>query len=234
MEERLQKIIASCGVASRRAAEKLIEAGRVRLNGAPAHLGDRADLEKDRIEIDGTPLQARSQHVYLMLNKPRGYITTAHDEKDRRTVLDLIDIPERVYPVGRLDYNSEGLLLLTNDGELTNRLTHPSHMVGKQYIVKVRGDVDAALTPLRLPFVIDGRETAPAAVQVLREDAEGGLLSFVIHEGRNRQIRRMCEESGLTVVRLKRVALGRLALDKLPSGRWRYLTQDEIDYLKEL
>lgn len=234
MTERLQKILAAHGVCSRRAAEKLIEDGRVTVNGEVAHLGDKADASRDEILLDGRPISKKDENVYLMLNKPRGYITTVKDEHDRRTVLDLIDIDVRVYPVGRLDCNSEGLLILTNDGELTNRLTHPSHSVGKQYIVKVRGDVDAALTRLRLPFVLDGRETAPAQITVLAEDAQGGLLSFVIFEGRNRQIRRMCEESGLEVRRLKRVAIGNLELGRLPGGRWRYLTDDEIEYLKNI
>ena len=234
MSERLQKILSAAGVASRRAAEKMIESGRVTVNGITANLGDKADPVNDEIAVDGKIITKKDEHVYLMLNKPRGYITTVKDEKDRRTVLDLIDIDQRVYPIGRLDCNSEGLLLLTNDGELTNKLTHPSHTVGKQYIVKVRGNIDSALTRLRLPFVIDGRETAPAQVAVLREDAQGGLLSFVIYEGRNRQIRRMCEESELEVVRLKRVAIGGLELGRLPGGRWRYLTEDEVDYLKGL
>ena len=234
MAERLQKILAARGVCSRRAAEKLIEDGRVTVNGVTASLGDKADEARDEIALDGRPISKKSGNVYLMLNKPRGYITTVKDEKDRRTVLDLIDIDERVYPVGRLDCNSEGLLILTNDGELTNRLTHPSHSVGKQYIVKVRGDVDSALTRLRLPFMLDGRETAPAQITVLQEDALGGLLSFVIFEGRNRPIRRMCEESGLEVRRLKRVAIGKLELGKLPGGRWRYLTEAEIEYLKNI
>lgn len=234
MEERIQKILSARGVASRRAAEKMIEQGRITVNGVRAALGDRADASRDMIMIDGKPLGGKKDNIYIMLNKPRGYITTVKDERDRKTVLDLIDLDERVYPIGRLDCNSEGLLLLTNDGELTNKLTHPSHSVGKQYIVKVKGDVDTALTRLRLPFVLDGKETAPAQVQVLREDPEGGLISIIIHEGRNRQIRRMCEESELDVVRLKRVAVGALTLEKLPIGRWRYLTDDEIAYLKGL
>ncbi len=234
MTERLQKILAARGVCSRRAAEKLIEDGRVTVNGVTASLGDKADEARDEIALDGRPISKKSENVYLMLNKPRGYITTVKDEKDRRTVLDLIDIQERVYPVGRLDCNSEGLLILTNDGELTNRITHPSHSVGKHYIVKVRGNVDDALTRLRLPFELDGRETVPAQINVLQEDALGGLLSFVIYEGRNRQIRRMCEEAGLEVRRLKRVAIGNLELGKLPGGRWRYLTEAEIEYLKNI
>jgi len=235
VKERIQKILAARGVASRRNAEQIILAGRVSCNGQICKLGDTADMQIDTLLLDGKPLPDKSESVYLMLHKPRGYVTTLSDEKGRKNAAMLVsDCQMRVYPVGRLDYNSEGLLILTNDGELTNRLTHPSHSVGKQYIVKVRGDVDAALTRLRLPFELDGRETAPAQINVLAEDARGGLLSFTIYEGRNRQIRRMCEESGLDVCRLKRVAVGRLELGKLPGGRWRYLTEDEIEYLKSL
>lgn len=231
--ERLQKILSACGVASRRAAEKMIDDGRVTVNGEVAHLGQSADVDNDIITVDGK-LIAQPKKTYIMLNKPRGFITTSSDEKGRRTVLDLIDLPTRVYPVGRLDYNSEGLLLLTNDGALTNELTHPSHEIGKQYIVTVKGDVDEALTALRLPFILDGRETVPAQAQVLRETSDGGTLSITIYEGRNRQIRRMCEMSGLEVVRLKRVAIGKLEMVGLRAGEWRHLTDKEIAYLKGL
>lgn len=231
--ERLQKILSTCGICSRRAAEKMIDDGRVTVNGEVAHLGQSADIDNDIITVDGK-LIAQPKKTYIMLNKPRGFITTSSDEKGRRCVLDLIDIPTRVYPVGRLDYNSEGLLILTNDGALTQELTHPSHEIGKQYIVTVKGDVDEALTALRLPFVLDGRETVPAQAQVLRETAEGGTLSITIYEGRNRQIRRMCEMSGLEVVRLKRVAIGKLEMVGLRAGEWRYLTDKEVAYLKGL
>ncbi len=231
--ERLQKILSTCGICSRRAAEKMIDDGRVTVNGEVAHLGQSADIDSDIITVDGK-LIATPKKTYIMLNKPRGFITSVSDEKGRRTVLDLIDLPTRVYPIGRLDYNSEGLLLLTNDGELTQQLTHPSHEIGKQYIVTVKGDVDEALTALRLPFVLDGRETVPAQAQVLRETAEGGTISITIYEGRNRQIRRMCEMSGLEVVRLKRVAIGKLEMSGLRAGEWRHLTDKEIAYLKNL
>ncbi|MBR5479335.1 MAG: rRNA pseudouridine synthase [Clostridia bacterium] len=231
--ERLQKILSTCGICSRRAAEKMIDDGRVTVNGEVAHLGQSADIDNDIITVDGK-LIAQPKKTYIMLNKPRGFITTSSDEKGRRCVVDLIDLPTRVYPVGRLDYNSEGLLILTNDGALTQQLTHPSHEIGKQYIVTVKGDVDEALTALRLPFVLDGRETIPAQAQVLRETAEGGTLSITIYEGRNRQIRRMCEMSGLEVVRLKRVAIGKLEMSGLRAGEWRHLTDKEVAYLKGL
>lgn len=232
--ERLQKILSNAGIASRRAAEAMIEKGRVTVNGVTAVLGTKANPEKDMIMVDGKPIIQPQKKTYIMLNKPRGFITTLSDEKGRRTVLDLVDVPDRVYPVGRLDYNSEGLLLMTNDGELTQNLTHPSHEIGKQYIVSVHGDVDNALTALRLPFVLDGRETVPAQATVLRETSEGGTISITIYEGRNHQIRRMCEMCDLEVIRLKRVSIGKLDLGKLRTGQWRELTDREIAYLKGL
>ena len=212
----------------------MIEDGRVTVNGEVATLGTKANLENDLIAVDGKLIAKPKKKTYIMLNKPRGFITTLKDERGRRTVLDLIDLPVRVYPVGRLDYQSEGLLLLTNDGELTQSLTHPSHEIGKQYIVTVRGNVDEALTALRLPFVLDGRATIPAQASVLRETSDGGTLSITIYEGRNRQIRRMCEMSGLEVVRLKRVSIGKLEMSGLRVGEWRELTDKEIAYLKGL
>ncbi|MEG2378387.1 MAG: pseudouridine synthase, partial [Clostridia bacterium] len=162
------------------------------------------------------------------------YITSVSDERGRRTVMDLLETDAHVYPVGRLDYNSEGLLIMTNDGDMTQNLTHPSHEIGKQYIVTVRGNVDEALTTLRLPFMLDGRETVPAQASVLRETATGGTLTITIYEGRNHQIRRMCEMSKLDVVRLRRVSIGKLELGSLRSGKSRELTDREIAYLKEL
>ncbi|MBQ9985010.1 MAG: rRNA pseudouridine synthase [Oscillospiraceae bacterium] len=233
MEERLQKIIAACGECSRRNAEKLISEGKVRVNGAVAALGDKADASKDVIEVAGKVISG-GQRYYIMLNKPRGYITSLDDEKDRKTVSELVDVGTRVHPVGRLDYNSEGLLIMTNDGELTYRLTHPSSEIPKGYIVTVRGNLETALTVLKSPILIDGKETRPADVAVLRENSEGGLLHIIIREGRNRQIRRMCEAADLRVLRLKRVTIGDLALDRMPAGRWRHLTDKEIKYLKSL
>ncbi len=233
MEERIQKIIASSGVCSRRKAEELIQAGKVRVNGTIAKLGDKADAEADVVEVSGRVITS-GQRYYIMLNKPRGYITSLDDERDRKTVNELVDVGTRIHPVGRLDYNSEGLLVMTNDGALTYRLTHPSHEIPKGYIVTVRGKLEDAITILKSSIEIDGRMTRPADVSVIREDSDGGLLHIILREGRNRQIRRMCEAANLRVIRLKRVSLGELALDKLPSGRWRHLTEREVKYLKSL
>jgi len=233
MTERLQKIIAASGVCSRRRAEELIADGKVRVNGAVASIGDKADAASDVIEVSGRVI-GNAQKYYIMLNKPRGYITSLDDEKDRKTVNELVDVGTRVHPVGRLDYNSEGLLIMTNDGALTYRLTHPSHDIPKGYIVTVRGHLEDAITTLKSSIEIDGRLTRPADVSVLRENAEGGLLHITIREGRNRQIRRMCEAANLKVLRLKRVSVGDLVLEKLPAGRWRHLTENEVKYLKTL
>lgn len=229
MEERLQKILSAAGVASRRTAEAYIEAGRVRVNGRPARLGDRADPERDRIEVDGKPLRRAGKRTYLMLHKPRGYVTTLSDEKGRPTVAQLVrDCGVRVWPVGRLDLDSEGLLLLTDDGDLTNRLIHPSHEVEKEYHVLVTGDAGRALPILRGPMELDGVALHPARVELLGRDGGESLLSVVIHEGRNRQVRRMCALAGLRVRRLRRVREGAVELGGLKPGRWRPLTEGEI------
>ena len=224
MEERLQKLLSAAGICSRRRAEEYILAGRVTINGQRAGLGDKADLSKDRIEVDGAPLTAHEAHTYIMLNKPRGYVTTLSDEKGRKTVAELVaDCPARVWPVGRLDLNSEGLLLLTDDGALTQRLTHPSHAVEKEYRVRVSGDVDRALAVLSAP-IHDGGEELTADRVERRGEQE---LIVVIHQGKNRQVRRMCAAAGLEVERLRRVREGTLLLGALEPGRWRYLTRRE-------
>ena len=199
----------------------------------PAALGDRADLRRDKIQIDGKPIGASEEKKYLMLYKPRGYVTTMKDERGRRTVADLVrGCGARVVPVGRLDYNSEGLLLLTNDGALVNALTHPSHEVDKTYEVRVRGALDR-IPRLSQPMEIDGYAIRPAKVVILEQDEGSAKLRLTIHEGRNRQIRKMCEQCGLEVRRLKRVAVGTLPLDPgLKSGAWRELTADEVAYLQ--
>lgn len=234
MEERLQKLLSACGVASRRTAEGYIEAGRVTVNGSVARLGDKADPARDRVEVDGKPLRPVGELTYILLHKPRGYVTTLSDEKGRRTVAELVSgCGARVWPVGRLDLNSEGLLLMTDDGELTHALLHPSHEVEKEYLVTVTGDVDAALPILRGPMSLDGVPLAPAGVEVLHREGEGrARLSVVIHEGKNRQVRRMCAAAGLEVRRLKRVREGSLALGELPPGRWRRLTGEEVARLR--
>lgn len=227
MEERLQKLLSSAGVCSRRRAEEYITAGRVAVNGVPASLGDRADPQRDTVTLDGVPVRPRAEHTYLMLNKPRGYVTTLSDEKGRRTAAELVaGCGSRVWPVGRLDLDSEGLLLFTDDGALTNRLLHPTREVEKEYLVWVQGDVEAALPKLRHPMRLDGEE-----LRADRVDRRGEALRFVLHQGKNRQLRRMCAAAGLTVTRLKRVREGPLRLGELPVGQWRYLTEEEQEAL---
>ncbi|SBW04609.1 Uncharacterized RNA pseudouridine synthase aq_1464 [uncultured Eubacteriales bacterium] len=230
MEERLQKLLSACGVSSRRTAEGYIEAGRVTVNGAVARLGDKADLERDVVALDGVPLARAIEHTYILLNKPRGYVTTLSDEKGRPTVAQLTaDCGARVWPVGRLDLDSEGLLILTDDGEFTNLLTHPSHEMEKEYHVSVNGDIEAALLILAGPMGLDGVPLAPAKVK----QVGNGVLSVVIHEGKNRQVRRMCAAAGLTVTRLKRVREGSLTLGGLRPGAWRPLSAEELAGLKK-
>ena len=234
MEERLQKLLSAAGVCSRRAAETYIAGGRVTVNGRPAELGQRADPERDNIRVDGKPLAPRAEHVYLLLNKPRGYVTTLADERGRKTVAELVkNCGQRVYPVGRLDLDSEGLLLMTNDGELMQHLLHPSHEVSKTYHVSVYGPVSGAAERLSAITDLEGEPIRPARVETLRRTARTAELSVTIHEGKNRQIRRMCAACGLTVKRLCRVREHTLELGDLPAGAWRYLTPDEVLALKE-
>ena len=235
MEERLQKLLSAAGVCSRRTAETYLIAGRVTVNGQTAHLGQRADPDRDEILVDGYPLAPRAEAVYILLNKPRGYVSTLSDERGRRTVAELVaDCGSRVYPVGRLDLDSEGLLLLTNDGDLLNALTHPRHEVEKHYEVRVRGNLDN-ISKLAEPMEIDGYSIRPATVVTIDRDEISAKLRLTIHEGRNRQIRKMCEKCGLEVRRLKRVAMGTMPLDPhLKSGAWRELTNDEIAYLQDI
>ncbi len=231
MNERIQKILSARGLTSRRKAEEWIANGRVTVNGAVANLGDRADPEMDEILLDGKSLPTGTKHVYIMLHKPRGYVTTLSDEKGRKNVTQLVsDCGQRVYPVGRLDMDSEGLLLLTNDGEFANRLMHPRHEVTKIYHVTVNGYSEEAFEQLKQPITLDGYTILPPEVSLYQApDKQGNAVIRVgIHEGRNRQVRRMCAIAGLSVKRLVRVAEGSLKLGSLPLGRWRYLTDDEI------
>lgn len=233
MKERLQKLIASAGLCARRTAEDWIAAGRVCVNGAVASLGDRADLETDTVTVDGAPLPGKPGAVYLMLNKPRGYVTTLSDEYGRRTAAELVaDCGVRVYPVGRLDRDSEGLLLFTNDGELAQRLLHPRQQVDKVYLVTVRGDIRGAAERLMAITELDGEPIAPAqAAEVARHEGQA-VLRVTIHQGKNRQVRRMCAQIGLHVVRLQRIQEDSLLLGDLPAGKWRYLTDQELQRLK--
>ncbi len=226
--ERVQKLIAASGYCSRRAAEELIAAGRVCIDGVPAKLGDQADADINEIAIDGKRICFTEKKRYLMLNKPRGYVTTMADEKGRRTAAELVqDCGARVYPVGRLDMDSEGLLLFTNDGALTQRLLHPSFEVDKTYQVRVTGELAAGVEALRAMRSLEGEPIAPAGVHVLKRDEGGGLISVTIHEGKNRQVRRMCAAAGLSVKRLRRVEEHGVKLGRLQSGTWRELTKDE-------
>ena len=229
MTQRLQKILSERGIASRRKAEEMIAQGRVSVNGRVSCLGESADPGTDEILVDGKPLTAVPEKVYILLHKPRGYVTTLSDEKGRPDVGQLVaDCGARVYPVGRLDYDSEGLLLLTNDGEAANRLMHPKHEVNKTYEVTVKGYHEAAPVLLRRPIELDGYRIKPPKVRVLRAEGDRAKLQVTIHEGRNRQVRRMCAAAGMEVIRLVRVAEGNLLLGDLPRGKWRYLTEEEM------
>ena len=239
MKERLQKILSGAGICSRRAAETYITEGRVKVNGITANLGESADPDTDEILVDGRPLRKNGPRpVYIMLNKPRGYVTTLSDEAGRKTVADLLtDVPERVYPVGRLDMHSEGLLILTNDGDLAHHLTHPSHEVYKEYLVKLTPDEEGLPSPekpLSGTIELDGEKLLPAKCRLLANTENGYIMTIAIRQGKNRQIRRMCAKCGYTVNSLKRVSEGDVKLGELPSGRWRYLTEKEISYLKTL
>ena len=233
MKERLQKIISASGMMSRRAAEELIAAGKVSVNGVTAALGDKAEAGVDNILVDGKALPSSGEKLYIMLNKPRGYVCTLSDEKGRKNVSELVkDLGTRLYPVGRLDMYSEGLLLMTNDGDFANRLMHPSHEVDKCYHTWVNGeDMGWAVELLRCPMEIDGYLTSPAQVDILELKGREALLAITIHEGRNRQVRKMCEAAGLKVTRLMRVSEGGVELGALKSGKWRRLTEEELDML---
>ncbi|MCI6646104.1 MAG: rRNA pseudouridine synthase [Oscillospiraceae bacterium] len=235
MQERLQKIISGAGLASRRAAEQMLRDGRVTVNGQTAQLGQSADPEEDIIRVDGERLPRKKSRTYVMLNKPKGYVTTMHDEEGRPTVAELVQVPgRRLYPVGRLDMYSEGLLILTDDGEAANRLMHPSHRVEKTYIVDVVGeDLWSAVRQMRREMDIDGVKIRAIDVQLIRSGGGRGQLSVTIGEGRNRQVRKMCDLCGLKVQRLVRISEGALELGDLPTGTWRYLTPEEVRYVTE-
>ena len=230
MTERLQKILSARGVASRRAAEQMILDGRVAVNGKIAVLGQNADPDTDDIYVDGKPLPTGQQPVYIMLHKPRGFVTTLSDEQGRRTAAQLVaDCGIRVYPVGRLDLSSEGLLLFTNDGAFAQHLMHPKHEVEKTYLAWVADFSDEALQRLKKPIDLDGYRIRAPRLRLIKP----GLIEITIHEGRNRQVRRMCEAAGMHVTRLRRIREGSLSLGDLPAGKWRYLTDAEISALKK-
>lgn len=228
MTERVQKLLAAAGLCSRRTAEEWIAAGRVTVNGQAAHIGDKADPETDTVAVDGRPVGRAAGHVYIMLHKPRGYVTTLSDERGRRTAAELVkDCGVRVYPVGRLDRDSEGLLLFTNDGAFANKAMHPSHEIEKTYLVRVSGYSQAAFQKLHEPVVLDGYKIKAPKLRLCAAREDRAEFEITIHEGRNRQIRRMCQMAGMHVTRLKRVREGQLELGTLPLGKWRYLTEEE-------
>ncbi|MBP5303589.1 MAG: rRNA pseudouridine synthase [Clostridia bacterium] len=232
-KERLQKILSECGIASRRKAEELIAAGKVKVNGHVASIGDKADIKIDHITVGGKKIDSPSQSVYILLNKPRGVVTTMKDENGRKCVADLVgDVGTRVYPIGRLDRDSEGMLLLTNDGEFHQAIEHPSNHVPKQYRVSIRPTAtEMQLETMRKGIVLDGKKTAPAEVEIFSIEGDKMVLTIVLHEGRNRQIRRMCETLGLEVLRLKRNRIGNVSLSGLGVGKWRNLTAKEVKSL---
>lgn len=240
VKQRLQKLLSVRGLASRRGAEKIILAGRVAVDGVTAGLGSSADPETQTITVDGKPLPEEEKNIVIALYKPEGYITTMDDEQGRASVAELVrDVGCRVFPVGRLDLNSSGLLLFTNDGDLAQRLMHPSHGIEKKYRVVVAGDAAPKLEKLRSSILIDGRMTQPAKVRLIKSLAGDGkaetrtLLEFILKEGRNRQIRRLCANADLDVLGLRRVAIGEITLDGLTPGKWRRLRDDEVAWLRE-
>ena len=231
---RLQKFISDSGLMSRRAAEAEIESGYVSVNGHVATVGTKIDPQSDIVTYKGKKIKyEKKKYTYIMLNKPRGYLSSTSDDRGRKCVTDLLSgVSARVYPVGRLDMISEGMILLTDDGELKNRLTHPSHTVPKIYRVKVGSEVtESQFDILTSPLEIDGYQIKPVEVTIASTDESGTVLKMTLYEGRNRQIRKMCEAADLTVKRLSRVSIGKLKLDGLPVGKWRYLEDDEVDYL---
>ncbi|HIY45669.1 MAG TPA: rRNA pseudouridine synthase [Candidatus Borkfalkia excrementipullorum] len=233
---RINKYLAECGVASRRGCDKLIADGKVTINGKPAALGDDVTEGKDEVLVNGEAVQLNARHQYYLMNKPKGYICSVHDERGRKTVIDLLPAGAgRVYPVGRLDYDTEGMLILTDDGDLAFRLTHPKNEIPKTYLVKIEGSIsDAALNQLRAGIELDGRLTNKSKVKVIETDKKYTKLHVTINEGRNRQVRRMFESIGKEVTFLKRIKIGDMGLGSLERGKVRKLTAEEIFYLTNL
>ena len=233
---RLQKFVSDCGLMSRRAAEKEIEKGYFKINGSVAKIGDKVDPDNDTVEYKGKIIKGGDKKVYVMLYKPRGYVTTMNDEEGRKCIPELLkDIPQRVYPCGRLDMDSEGLLILTNDGEVANKLVHPKHHVEKIYHVKVKGEIEPeTLVALNSPMIIDDYKIKPVKVTIIERKEGNTILKFALSEGRNRQIRKMCENCNLTITRLKRVAVGELTIGMLKPGQWKFMNYNEISILKNM
>jgi 23S rRNA pseudouridine2605 synthase len=234
MEERLQKVMAELGVASRRKCEELILQGKVKVNGQTVtELGTKVDKQNAVIHVDDIQITNKTDKVYILLNKPIGYITSAQDQFDRPTVLDLVSqIDTRLYPVGRLDYDTEGLLILTNDGDLTYKITHPRHHVTKTYTARVKGRVhEDAVEIFKKGIFIEDYKTAPAKLEIIKYIDGGTIVNITIHEGKNRQVRKMCDAIGHKVLALKRISIGSLKLNDLNTGQWRYLNKEEVEYL---
>lgn len=236
MEERLQKYMARCGVASRRKCEEIILSGKVKVNGfVVKELGTKVNFIEDKVEYDGKLILPEERKVYIMLNKPEGYITSAKDEKNRKTILDIVSIDERIYPIGRLDYDSSGLLLLTNDGDIYNKIIHPRVKIIKEYVALVKGEVKKIeLEKLESGIDIGGYTTAPAKVELLNYDRGNSIIKIGIHEGKNRQIRRMCSSINHEVISLKRTAIGKIKLGDLKKGEYRDLSLEELEYIDSL
>lgn len=234
MEERLQKYMARCGIASRRKAEQIILQGNVKVNGLVVkELGSKINPEKDVVTVYNKRIYEKEKHIYIKLYKPEGYITTVKDQFNRKTVLDLINIKERIYPIGRLDYDTSGLLLLTDDGDLANKLMHPKYHIYKTYEIEIKGSINEnSINKLRTGVLIDGYKTAPAKVKLLKQDKKMSLVKISIHEGKNRQVRKMFETVGHNVLKLKRISFGNINLGELKKGQWNYLTDHEINFLK--
>ena len=236
MEERLQKFIARCGVASRRKSEELILDGKIKVNdNLVTELGTKIDPIKDKVEYNGNVIKPEENKVYILLNKPEGYITSVKDEKDRKTVIDLVNVSERIYPIGRLDYDSSGLIILTNDGDIYNKIIHPRVELTKKYIAVVEGEFrPSELEKFKKGIDIGGYVTAPAKIRLIKYDDNKSTVEIGIHEGKNRQIRRMCSALNHNVLALKRVAIGDIKLNNLKRGEYRDLTKSEIDYINSL
>ncbi|KZL91128.1 pseudouridine synthase [Clostridium magnum] len=230
MEERLQKYMATCGVASRRKSEEIIQQGRVKVNGVVIkELGYKVDIEKDEVFVDNNKIKKEERKVYIALNKPEGYVCTVKDEKGRQTILDLVDVDERIYPIGRLDYDTSGLILLTNDGDVYNKIIHPREEKNKVYIALIKGiPSKKSIEQFEKGIDIGGYITAPSKIKVINTFTDASKVEIIIHEGKNRQIRRMCDAIGHPVLSLQRVQIGNIKLNKLSKGKWRFLNEKEI------
>lgn len=233
---RLQKFLATCGVASRRKSEELIKSGIIKVNGTIiTQMGYKVDPKKDKITIRNKEVKIQKKNIYVLLNKPIGYITTMSDELGRKKVIDLIELPDRLFPVGRLDFNTSGLLILTNDGDLTFKLTHPKFEVEKTYVAKVKGKLThEEIKKFQNGLLIEKYITLPAKLKIIKENFDNSVIEIKIREGKNRQVRKMCEAIGHPIIELKRVAIGNITLKDLPNGKYRYLSNKEVRYLKRL